>query len=191
MSVQTISLFFNLLAILCWVGTITIVIGALVRRFVDPDAFDGARWEIGRVAIWLAWIVAAVTMAGSLYYSKVKGYMPCELCWYQRICLFPMAVILLIAAIRRDAKIRIYVVPVLAISAVISIYHSWIQWFPRKTSFCTADAPCSLTYDVNRIGFVVLPFMALSAAVFIITLLLSAQSSSDDDDVVEGIEVSS
>ena len=192
MSVDTISLFFNLLALLCWIGTAAIAIGAIVRRVTGADAFAVARWEIGRVALWLAWAVAAVVMAGSLYYSKVKGYVPCELCWYQRICLYPMAVILLIAAWRRDVSIRIYAIPVLVISAGISVYHSWIQWFPQKTTFCTADVPCSTTYGVNRIEFVNLPFMALSAAVFMIALLLSAQSSDDDIVVIEeeGIEVS-
>lgn len=191
MSVDTISLFFNLLALLCWVGIVVIVVGALVRRVTGRDSFAVARWEVGRAALWLAWVVAAVVMAGSLYYSKVKGYVPCELCWYQRICLYPMAVILLIAAWRRDVSIRIYAIPVLVISVAISVYHSWIQWFPQKTSFCTTDAPCSTTYGVNRIGFVNLPFMALSAAVFIIVLLLSAQSSEDDDITIEeGIEVS-
>jgi len=73
----------------CWVGAIAILIGALVRRFGNPNAFDELRFQVGRIALPLAWFVALVTTLGSLYYSRVQGYVPCELCWYQRICLYP------------------------------------------------------------------------------------------------------
>jgi len=143
------------------------------------------------VALPLAWLVAAVTMAGSLYYSKVQGYVPCELCWYQRIVLYPFAVILAIAAWRRDSSIRVYAIPVLSIGVVISIYHSWIQWFPPSngTSFCTAATPCTLKY-VDEFGFVTLPFMALSAAAVIIALL-SISRYDDSEELVEEVEVQS
>ena len=52
-----------------------------------------------------------MTMAGSLYYSMVAEFVPCELCWAQRICLYPLAIILLVAALRRDRKVWTYVVP--------------------------------------------------------------------------------
>ena len=178
MSVKTLSTFFAVLALLCWAGTIAIVAGAVVRRSSRgrPGRLEPLRDDVGRAALPLAWLVAAVTMAGSLYYSKVQGYVPCELCWYQRICLYPMVVILGIAAWRRDENIRIYAIPVLAISVVISTYHSWIQAYPPDTgtSFCTAAAPCTTRY-VWEFGFVSLPFMALSAAVFMITLLAVAR----------------
>lgn len=191
MSVTSFSLFFGLLAVGCWLGTIAIVVGALIRRFGDPDSFAELRFEVGRAAITLAWVIAAVTTFGSLYYSKVQGYVPCELCWYQRICIYPMAVILGIAAWRRDSSIRIYAIPVLAIGVVISTYHSYIQWWPPSsgTSFCSATAPCTLKY-VNEFGFVTLPFMALSAAVFMITLLMASQGSSQSIESIEEVEVS-
>ena len=124
------------------------------------------------------WFVAVVTTLGSLYYSKVQGYVPCELCWYQRICGYPFAVILGIAAWRRDAGVRVYAVPVFAIGAVIAAYHSWIQAFPPAdgTSFCTADVPCTTRY-VYELGFVSLPFMALSAFVAMMALLFIARPS--------------
>ena len=191
MSVTSFSLFFGLLAVGCWLGTLAIIVGALVRRFGAPDAFAELRFEVGRAALTLAWVIAAVTMFGSLYYSKVQGYVPCELCWYQRICLYPMAVILGIAAWRRDSSIRIYAIPVLVIGAIISIYHSYIQWWPPSsgTSFCSLTAPCTEKY-VNEFGFVTLPFMALSAAVFMITLLMASQGSSKSVESIEEVEAS-
>ena len=191
MNVQSFSFFYAVLALACWAGAAVIVIGALVRRFGNPDAFAEARAQLGNVALPLAWVIALVTTAGSLYYSKVQGYVPCELCWYQRICLYPWSVILGIALWRRDALIKVYAIPVLCIGVVISAYHSWIQWFPPPsgTSFCTAAVPCTLKY-VNEFQFVTLPFMALSAAVLMIALLFVSDPSDVEIDIAEEVEVS-
>lgn len=190
MTVQSFSFLFASFALLCWAAVAVVVVTAVVRRVRGPEAMAEFRDGLGRVALPLAWLVAAVTMAGSLYYSKVQGYVPCELCWYQRIVLYPFAVILAIAAWRRDSSIRVYAIPVLCIGAVISVYHSWIQWFPPAsgTSFCTTDTPCTLKY-VDEFGFVTLPFMALSAIAVIIALL-SISRYDDPEELVEEVEMS-
>ena len=191
MTVQSFSFLFASFALLCWVAVAVIAITAVVRKVRGPRALAEFRDGLGRVALPLAWLVAAVTTAGSLYYSKVQGYVPCELCWYQRIVLYPFSVILAIAAWRRDSSIRIYAIPVLCIGVVISVYHSWIQWFPPSsgTSFCTTDTPCTLKY-VDEFGFVTLPFMALSAAAVIIALL-SISRYDDSEELVEEVEIQS
>lgn len=191
MTVQSFSFLFASFALLCWAAVAVVVVTAVVRRVRGPEAMAEFRDGLGRVALPLAWLVAAVTTAGSLYYSKVQGYVPCELCWYQRIVLYPFAVILAIAAWRRDCAIRIYAIPVLCIGVVISVYHSWIQWFPPAsgTSFCTTDTPCTLKY-VDEFGFVTLPFMALSAAAVIIALL-SISRYDDSEELVEEVEIQS
>ena len=177
-TVSTVSFFFASLALLCWAAVIAIGVGAIIRRSAStPMALlESLRADLGRVALPLAWLIAAVTMLGSLYYSRVQHYVPCELCWYQRICIYPFAVILGIAAWRRDASVRVYAIPVLAIGAVVAGYHTWVQAYPPSdgTSFCTADAPCTLRY-VWEFGFVSLPFMALSACCCMIVLLLIAR----------------
>ena len=176
--IETMSVFFAVLALLCWAMAIALVAGALVRRSRRgrPGRLEPLRDDIGRIALPLAWMVATVTTLGSLYYSKVQEFVPCELCWYQRICIYPFAVILGIAAWRRDAGIRVYAIPVFVIGMVISTYHTWIQAFPPSdgTSFCTAEAPCTTRY-VWEFGFVSLPFMALSAFVVMTVLLLVAR----------------
>jgi disulfide bond formation protein DsbB len=176
--VATMSPFFAVLALLCWVVAMVLVVGALVRRSRRgrPGRLEPLRDDIGRMALTLAWVIALVTTLGSLYYSKVLEYVPCELCWYQRVCIYPFAVILGIAAWRRDAGIRVYAIPVFAIGMVISVYHAWIQAYPPDggTSFCTADVPCTTPY-VWELGFVSLPFMALSAMVAMTVLLLVAR----------------
>lgn len=176
MTVETFSSFFALLALLSMAGAAAIAVGALVWRTRRPAWLEQLRDEVGRAALWLAWAVATVTTLGSLYYSKVENYLPCELCWYQRIAVYPFAVILAIAAFRRDAAIRVYAVPVLAIGAAIAVYHTWIQAYPPDsgTAFCSADAPCTARY-VWEFGFVSLPFMALSAFLVMIALLFVAR----------------
>jgi disulfide bond formation protein DsbB len=111
-------------------------------------------------------------MAGSLYFSEVAHFVPCTLCWYQRIAMYPLAVILTIAAIRHDRSIRAYVVPLAGIGAVISLYHYVIEWFPEaETGVCSTTIPCSVQWFDPVFGFVSLPFMALCGFVLIIALV--------------------
>jgi disulfide bond formation protein DsbB len=177
MTSETWSLFFALLALACWVGTLVLGVGALALRLGrGGDRVLDLRDDVGRAALPLAWVVAAVTTLGSLHYSLVEGFEPCTLCWYQRICIYPWSVVLGIATWRRDVGVRLYAIPVLAVGAVIAAYHSWIQAYPPEggSSFCTATASCTDRY-VWELGFVSLPFMALSACTFMIALLLVAR----------------
>ena len=73
--------------------------------------YDSIRLSVEGQGLWLAWAMAAIAMAGSLYYSEVAGFPPCEYCWYQRIAMYPLVVILGIAMVRRDYGIRRYVLP--------------------------------------------------------------------------------
>jgi disulfide bond formation protein DsbB len=178
--VDTMSLLFALLALVCLVAAVAIGVGALLRRTGRGGAtLERLRDDLGRAALPIAWVVAVVTMLGSLYYSEVQGYTPCELCWYQRICAYPFVVILGIAVWRRDVAVRVYAVPVFAIGAAISLYHVYIQHFPPDggTAFCTAEAPCTTRYVDEIGGLVSIPFMALAAFVAMSALLLVARSS--------------
>jgi disulfide bond formation protein DsbB len=173
MSTGTFSLLFALLSLLTWVGSVAVAGLWLTRR--DPR-WDNLRRELGEVALPLALAVATVTTAGSLYYSKGVGFIPCELCWYQRIAAYPQVIVLGTALVRRDPLgVRPYVIGPCLVGAVIAVYHTWIQAFPPDsgTSFCTDEAPCTVRY-VWELGFVSLPFMALSAFVSIITLMIAA-----------------
>ena len=82
---------------------------------------------------WLAFAVAATAMLGSLYFSEVAGLPPCEMCWFQRICMYPLVAILLVGALRRDRKVWMYAsIPVLA-SIVIAAYHTQLQADRKST----------------------------------------------------------
>ena len=109
--------------------------------------------------------------------SEIAHFTPCALCWYQRIAMYPLALLLGIAAFRRDVSVRIYVIAQCAVGGAIALYHSYIQAFPPEsgTAFCTTDAPCTARY-VWELGFISLPLMALTAFVFIATLMVAAGS---------------
>jgi len=173
MTTATMSTFFALLSLACWAATIALVVLALASRFGGQERAGELLDAIGEQALWLAWLIAAVAMAGSLYYSEVAHFVPCELCWYQRICMYPLAVVLLVAALRRDRGIWRYAIGPLAIGAVIGTYHTQLQAFPTQHSFCAATIPCNIRF-VWKFGFVSLPFMALAGFCCIASLVLVA-----------------
>ena len=131
-------------------------VSALVRR----GPLVALRSALAPLALPLAWLVAAVCMAGSLYFSEVAHFVPCRLCWYQRIAMYPLVLLLGIATLRRDRGIRLYAIPLAAIGAAVSIYHVQLERFPDQASFCSLEAPCNLP-PVEQFGFVTLAVMAL------------------------------
>jgi disulfide bond formation protein DsbB len=185
MSVETFDLFFALLTFAALAGAAAaLVVLVLARGGHGPPAIVRLRDDLRPAALWLAWVVATVTTLGSLYYSEVQDYVPCVLCWYQRIAIYPLAVLLGIAAVRRDVSIRLYVIVQAAIGAVIALYNSWIQWFPPEggSAFCTLEAPCTQRY-VYEFGFVSMPFMALTAFAFVIVMMVLAHPSPAENGV--------
>lgn len=173
MSFQTMSLFFALLAIAANAATIGIVAIGLAGK---SRAFAGVRDQVFSafkgLELWLAFVVATAATLGSLYLSEVVHLIPCTLCWYQRIAMYPLAVIFLIAAVRRDHGIRIYAATIATIGALIAVYHRLIQAYPELEggASCNPAVPCTAAY-VERFGFISIPYMALSAFLLILAIL--------------------
>jgi len=178
---------FAILSLIAWAGTL-LTIGLAVARRRNPESGAGYLFDdLRRNAVWFAFVVALVTTLGSLYLSEVAHFVPCPLCWYQRICMYPLSIVLTIAAVRRDRGIWRYVIPPAAIGAGFAIYHTQLQAFPSQhSSFCTTLEPCTVRY-VWEFGFVSLPFMALSAFTIIIVLMLVARSSETLDEPAEEV----
>ncbi|HEX7064693.1 MAG TPA: disulfide oxidoreductase [Bacillales bacterium] len=119
--------------------------------------------------LFFAWITAIVATGGSLYFSEIAGFVPCELCWYQRILMYPLVILLGIACFRGDKRIIPYILPLSMIGGCISIYHYAEQKFGAP-SICTSGVPCSGEY-INWLGFITLPLLALTAFVMITVFL--------------------
>jgi disulfide bond formation protein DsbB len=173
MSPETVQLFYGLLAIVA-VVVIVVLVGLRLAAAVSEGAagvWDGVAESIAPNALGLAWLVAFLATAGSLYFSEVAGYVPCTLCWYQRIAMYPLVVILAIGAARRDTSAAIYGLAVAGVGAAIALYHSALEWIPSlDTGACSASTPC--TYVWFRVfGIISLPMLALTAFALIIVLL--------------------
>ena len=122
---------------------------------------------------YLAWLPALTAMVGSLYYSEVAGFIPCTLCWYQRILMYPLTVIILAGIIRQDEHLPAYVLPLSVTGILVSSYHYMIQLgLLGHPLACEVGIPCNMRW-VNYFGFVTIPFMALTAFV-LITLIMGA-----------------
>ncbi len=178
MPVKTFNAFFGVLTLVCFAFCAVTWVLAGTSRFSATGAglFARFRDEVAPVALNLAWTIAVVAMLGSLYYSDVAHFAPCRYCWYQRIGIYPWAIILGIAAFRRDVSIRTYAIPVLAVSSLVSVYHILIERFPDVfgDSCSAVGPPCAIIY-FEQFGFITLPLMALTAAVTMITALALAR----------------
>ena len=128
-----------------------------------------------RPVFTIASATAFVCMAGSLYFSEEAHFVPCRLCWYQRIAMYPLVLLLGIAAVRRVVAIRLYAIPLAAIGAAVSIYHVQLERFPEQATFCSVEAPCNLP-PVQQFGFVTLAVMALCGFAAIVALLAVARA---------------
>jgi disulfide bond formation protein DsbB len=174
MDVSLVTLLYGVAAIVGIIFLIWLAVMAVASRFSDgaDEGFAQVRERLGTVALPAAFVVALLAMSGSLYYSEIAHYTPCLLCWYQRIAMYPLVLLLGIAAWRRDLGIRPYALPLAAIGAVIATYHYFLEWFPSlDTGACTVGIPCTQVW-FRQFGFISLPFLALVAFLLIIAILL-------------------
>ena len=92
---------------------------------------------LGGQSLWLAWLVALAATVGSLYYSEVANFEPCSLCWYQRIAMYPLLVILLVGALTRDRFVARYALPLTIGGSILAIYNYLVQLFPGIEVACS------------------------------------------------------
>lgn len=122
--------------------------------------------------IGLACMISLVAVVGSLYLSEVAGFIPCRLCWYQRIAMYPLLPILAVATWRGDAGVWRYGLPLSVVGFGISAYHIVIQNVPAmEPPVCVGEVPCSAVY-VRVFDFVSIPVMAGGAFLSISALLV-------------------
>ena len=122
--------------------------------------------------LYPAWLVAAVAMLGSLYFSDVRFFVPCTLCWYQRILMYPLVIILGIASYKQDKNVTRYALPLAVLGTLVAGFHYLEQKVPwiSSSAVCRSGVPCDVQY-INWLGFITIPFLSL-VAFSIITVLL-------------------
>ncbi|MEO8247462.1 MAG: disulfide oxidoreductase [Chloroflexota bacterium] len=168
MTVVAVATFLALLGAIAVVVDLILIAGTLL---VGREARTALRDLVSPYALPLAALVALTAMSGSLYFSEVAHLEPCTLCWYQRIAMYPLVLLLGIAAVRRDGGIRPYAMSLAAVGVALSAYHVAVQRLPGLPSTsCSATAPCSAV-QVEVLGFVTIPVLALVAFTTIFVLL--------------------
>lgn len=127
---------------------------------------------IQRLLITAAWIQSLIAMVGSLYFSDVMKLPPCVLCWYQRICMYPLVIILGVGFLGKRLDALIYALPLAAIGWFISSYHNLLYYniIPESAAPCVSGVSCTTKY-FEWFGFITIPLLAWLAFTIIIVLL--------------------
>ena len=126
--------------------------------------------------LWLAFVVAATATAGSLFLSDIANFVPCELCWYQRICMYPLSLITLLAALLNDNRVARYLLPFPVIGAGVSTYHVLVEnGVVAQTQACLISAPggCATKW-IDEFGYMTIPTLALTGFALTFAFLLLA-----------------
>ena len=125
--------------------------------------------------IFLAWLIAAASTLAALFLGEVMNLPTCVLCWYQRIFMFPLALILLIGLLPLDRNMVRYALPLAVIGDAIALFHQLLAAgvIPQNLKPCTQGVPCSQTV-IQWFGFVTIPLLSIVAFSTIIALLLVA-----------------
>lgn len=156
-----------------------------LASLVVPSARRALLWlrdSFAGTEIWFAWGIALIATLGSLFFSEYANFLPCRLCWFQRIAMYPLAVILLVGALRRDVRAAVqyaFVFPILG--AMVSMYHIWIELHPEaESTSCKVSGSCATKW-VDEFGYVTIPTLALTAFAAIGAFLAFAWSRRNDD----------
>jgi disulfide bond formation protein DsbB len=159
---QVLAAFFLLIGLLAVVGL--------------PGPLQSLRGLVEGYELWLAFLVTATATAGSLFFSEIAGFVPCELCWYQRICMYPLAIVTLLAAFADDPRVARYLLPLPLVGAGVSVYHLLIEnGVVKQSQICLLSAPggCATKW-IEEFGYVTIPVLALTGFALAFALLLLA-----------------
>jgi disulfide bond formation protein DsbB len=149
-----------------------LLVGLLVTRVAAPATFRDVQATVAGFGPALGGGVAVLATVASLWFSKGTHFPPCELCWYQRIAMYPLAVVLPMAAWRHDRGIRPYGLVLASLGLIVSTWHNFIETFPeRDPGGCDPTNPCTIRW-VEGLGFWTIPRMAFVCFLLVIAALL-------------------
>jgi disulfide bond formation protein DsbB len=128
---------------------------------------------ISKNIVYIAWIQSLTATMGSLYYSEIRHFTPCILCWYQRILMYPLVLIIAVGILRKDKNLPYFVLPMSILGGIIAFYHILLQKgiLPESIAPCTIGASC-LTKFTGYFGFITIPVMSFSAFLVITICML-------------------
>ena len=170
MSLLLINKFFASLVVLSDVFIVTGVIYYFFLKQPNDAVID----FFGKHGIKFAFLVALGATATTLFYSYGAGYAACDLCWYQRIFMYPQVILLGLAWWKGDKKIVDYAIPLAWFGAAFAVYHNYLYYggtslFPCNAS--TGGVSLCLKNYINEFGYVTIPVMSLTAFALLIGFL--------------------
>ncbi len=123
--------------------------------------------------LFLSFLIASVATLGSLFFSEVMDFVPCNMCWYQRIFMYPLVLIFLMGILYPDDKVFKYAMPIVMVGLIFSIYHNLLMFgiIPEAAVPCTNGIPCSTKY-ISWFGFITIPFLSFLAYISIFILMI-------------------
>lgn len=130
------------------------------------------------IAAYAAWVAALAGSLGSLFFGEVMGLPPCTLCWYQRICMYPLVAVLAVGILLRDPRLSWYALPLAVAGLAIAVYHNLLYYhvIPEALAPCTEGVSCA-TRQIEWLGFVTIPGMALAGFALITACLVAHERS--------------
>ncbi|MDQ3089934.1 MAG: disulfide bond formation protein B [bacterium] len=123
----------------------------------------------------LGFLVSLLAIIGSLSFSNIVGFDPCVLCWWQRVFIYPLPLLFLVALIKKDRGVYKYAIPLSLVGGIIALYHSYINLGGSSILPCTAEGSACAKLYVFEFGYIIIPLMSLTIALYIITLSLIAR----------------
>ena len=133
------------------------------------DKASNSNWNI----IFICWIIASVSTLGSLFFSEIMEFAPCALCWYQRVFMFPLVILLLVGLFPFDKSIIKYALPLALTGWGFAFYHYLLYsgFIPESIQPCSQGVSCSQTY-LDLFGFLTIPMLSLISFSALVALLL-------------------
>jgi len=172
---------FSVLGVIGQVLVALLLFVGLLALFGVRGPLDWVRRVLWGYELWAAFVVAAIATGGSLFYSEIANFQPCELCWFQRICMYPLSILTLLMAWNNDNRAARYLLPLPIVGACVSLYHMLIQYGAiSEPKACTVSAVggCATNWIANRpdatFGYLSIPTLALTAFLLLIGFLVLA-----------------
>lgn len=139
--------------------------------------------EAGWTPLFAAWLASLMATMGSLFFSEVMLLPPCVLCWYQRICMYPIAIITTVGLATQDRRVARYVWPFALTGLGVAVYHNLLYYhlIPDSITPCTTGVSCT-ERQIEWLGFITIPLLSLTAFCIIIGCLLSFRERMKDRD---------
>lgn len=156
--VEVIQAFVPFLVLASHILLVVIIFSRSLRSFINRDI------------LLFGLLITLGAVVGSLFYSEVVGFEACILCWWQRLFLYPQAVLFSVAYLKNDRSVFSYSVPLSILAGVIALYHSYVYWGGESILSCTSlGGACSKIY-VYAFGYITIPVMSLTVALYLLLL---------------------